>query len=253
MSNTTDFMPLSPELGIAGSSYRLQMGRVNDFWAIRLVKGRDVLDSRVFKDEEDMPNGNKLTGWVLSVLVLPNINTFQIQKTVGFVRQKAMRNFEDLKQKKKSAGKSESTDVKLEKVPEGAQVKRSKPKGWVKEDKSISAEDKKKLASASPALAASNKSSTASPGTIVVTKGNRKLQPIPYGDGFKATGKIGKGEAAKGQKAEVVVKKAEKKIKKTPAKAEKAPTQDMASVLKRLDALETTVKELKAEIAGLKK
>ncbi len=38
----------------------LQIGKVGNFWALRLVKGADVLDSKVFKDEgAEMPNANK--------------------------------------------------------------------------------------------------------------------------------------------------------------------------------------------------
>src|SRR6056297_3047516 len=118
MSQMQDFVPLTSQLGIAGSSYRLQMGQINDHWCIRLVKGKDVLDSHIFKESDDMPNANRLTGWVLSVLVIPNINTYQVQKTVGFIRQKAIRNLEERKLAKKSAGKEESKDVKLEKTPE---------------------------------------------------------------------------------------------------------------------------------------
>ena len=101
MSEMKDFIPMTPQLGVAGSSYQLQLGRVSDYWAIRLVKGRDVLDSKVFKDSTgDIPNANRLTGWVLSVLVIPNVNTYQIQKTIGFIRQKAVSNFEEQKLKK---------------------------------------------------------------------------------------------------------------------------------------------------------
>ena len=93
--NQPDFIPFSSQLGIAGSSYMLQMGKVNGIWAIRLIKGSDVLDSKIFKEDPDMPNANRLTGWVLSVLQIPNINTYQIQKTIGFIRQQALRTSEE--------------------------------------------------------------------------------------------------------------------------------------------------------------
>ena len=179
-----DFQPYTPQLGISGSSYQLQMGQVNGFWAIRLVKGTSVLASKVFNDSpepEELPLGRYLTGWVLSVLAIPNINTYQIQKVVGFLRSKARDNFDEQQKKRQSAGKSERNDVHLEKVPENVQVKRPQAKGWVKEDKGTSTNAS--AANLSPALAASNRSATGEDqghGTV----GSRKLPAIPVGEGF---------------------------------------------------------------------
>ena len=123
MSENQDFQPLTPQLGIAGSSYQLQMGKVNGYWAIRLVKGKNVLASKVYKENPDeIPLGNHLTGWALSVIAIPNINPYQIQKTIGFIRQKAMRAIEDQKHAKKTAGKAESKSVTLDKVPDNVHI-----------------------------------------------------------------------------------------------------------------------------------
>jgi hypothetical protein len=241
MSETKDFVPMTPQLGIAGSSYQLQLGRVSEYWAIRLVKGRDVLDSKVFKDEDndDIPNANHLTGWVLSVLVLPNVNTYQIQKTIGFIRQKAIANFEEQKLKKKSAGKSESRDVVLEKTPEAA-IKRPQSTGWVKEGSSGVADDSGYV---SPSLAASNRVATGKTGTTAggMLK-NRKLTPIPFGEGYEPnTQSISNG-----------VSKAKTKIQinATPSLFQ---SNEFFDVLKRLDTLEQQVQKLMADNAALRK
>ena len=147
--STQDFTPFTPALGIAGSSYQIQLGKVNDFWAIRLVRGRgEVLASKVYNDTQskELPLTKHLTGWVLSVMTIPNINTYQVQKTIGFLRQKAERNLNDQKLAKKTAGKSESQEAKLEKIPKNVQIKRPQAKGYVKEDH-ISEEDQKAAAS----------------------------------------------------------------------------------------------------------
>lgn len=159
--NQPDFIPFSSQLGIAGSSYMLQMGKVNGIWAIRLIKGSDVLDSKIFKEDQDMPNANRLTGWVLSVLQIPNINTYQIQKTIGFIRQQALRTSEEQTLKRKEQGKAESSSAKLEAPPEG-EVHRTKAAGWVKEEK-VSSENASVIASSSPALAASNLQAVSKP------------------------------------------------------------------------------------------
>lgn len=182
-----DFVPFTPALGITGSSYQLQLGRVNEYWAIRLVKGKDILASKVYNDVQDpdeIPLGRLLTGWVLSVLAIPNINTYQIQKVIGFLRQKGTQNFENQKDIRQSAGKSERTDVKLEKVPENVQVKRHRAAGWVKEEtQELSQAEAQAVAKVSPALAASNVSSI-SRGQSSATIKTRKLPEIPRGDGF---------------------------------------------------------------------
>lgn len=186
MSNQDQaFTPLTPALGIAGSSYQIQLGRVNNYWAIRLVRGKgEVLASKVFNAEQstDIPLTNHLTGWVLSVMTIPNINTYQVQKTIGFLRQKAERNIADQKRAKDSAGKSESQDAKLEKIPKNVQIKRPQAKGFVKED-DISEEDRKAAASQSAALAASNVGASTT-GQTSATISPKGLPAIPMGEGF---------------------------------------------------------------------
>ena len=173
-----EFIPMSAQLGVTGSSYLLQMGLVNEKWSIRLVKGQSILDSKVF--EEKMPNANILTGWVLSALVLPNINTYQIQKTVGFIRQKAIRNYQDRQAAKQTAGKEERKSVELEKVPE-KKLKRIVSKSVVKDAEESDSGIKVDAAEVSPSLAASNRAAMESqaiskPAAKVKSKGAQEAQ-----------------------------------------------------------------------------
>ena len=46
------FEPLSNQLGIPGTSYRIQRGLINGKWAVRLLKGNSKIDSYVFRDEK---------------------------------------------------------------------------------------------------------------------------------------------------------------------------------------------------------
>jgi hypothetical protein len=269
MSENQDFQPMSPELGIAGSSYRLQVGRVNNFWAIRLVKGNDVLESHVFKDETEMPNGNKLTGWVLSVLTIPNINTYQIQKTIGFIRQKALGAWEDMQKKKQEAGKGERTEVALEKVPEN-EIKRPQAQGWVKEEAAPEDANKVDAAELSPTLAASNKAATArtmpgeAPKAVVV--GNRTLQPIPFGEDFvlkpnprpaalnAAAGSNAKSsETAPTAAAAIAVAPVEAAVSAKSIATALAKSNEFLELEKRVAILETKVKQVQEENAALRK
>ncbi len=226
-----DFQPLTPQLGIAGSSYQLQMGKVNGFWAIRLVKGSNVLASKVYKENPDeIPLGNHLTGWALSVIAIPNINPYQIQKTIGFIRQKAMRAIEDQKHAKKTAGKAEVKSVTLDKVPENVQIKRPQASGWVKEDEQPS-KGKTAAVGLSPALAASNYTATEkTQGASNHRGGNLKV--IPSGEGFVRS------------------------VKKTAVKTgqqQGVSSAELQGILKRVERLEHTVNDLEADNMELRK
>jgi hypothetical protein len=127
------FSPFSSQLGIAGTSYRLQMGRVNDKWASRILKGTDVIESTVFNDA-DLPNANLIVGWCLKVIAIPNINPYQVMKTVQFLRKETERNWEESKTKVvASATEAREARGKLEKVPE-AELKRHTDVGWIKDE-----------------------------------------------------------------------------------------------------------------------
>jgi len=127
------FSPLSGELGIPGTSYRLQLGLINEKWAVRLLKGKDVLDSYVFKDEDSsggFPNQNLIVGYVLRTVAIPNINPHQVMKTTQALVNQAVKNKE---QRKVMAPVSETKEVALEKVPD-SELRRPKTQGRVKEE-----------------------------------------------------------------------------------------------------------------------
>ncbi len=126
-------MPLSSQLGVAGTSYRIQLGEINDKWAVRLLKGKDVIDSYVFKDEDvqgDFPNQNIIVGWVLRTVAIPNINPHQIMKTTQALVKQAIKNKEE---KKMKPTVTEAKEVELMGVPE-SELKRTQVQGWVKSE-----------------------------------------------------------------------------------------------------------------------
>ena len=125
------FIPLTSELGVAGTSYRIQLGLINDKWASRLLKGRNVIDSYVYKDEDTaggFPNQNLIVGWVLRTVAIPNINPHQVMKTTQALVKQAIKKKEE---RKAMVPISETKDVELEKVPE-SELKRPQVQGWVK-------------------------------------------------------------------------------------------------------------------------
>lgn len=72
------FIPYSSPLGIPGSSYSAQLGKINEQWILRLVKGREVLEQGVF----DELNGNKLIAFIIQNVAIPMINPYQISQSV---------------------------------------------------------------------------------------------------------------------------------------------------------------------------
>lgn len=126
-----NFEPLTSQLGIAGTSYRLQLGMINEKWASRLMKGKDtIIDSYIYDNvDQDIPNGNHIVSWVLKTVAIPNINPHQIMKTTQFLLRQAKENKD---KKKVIAPIQEIKEVQLEKVPE-SELKRVKAQGWVKE------------------------------------------------------------------------------------------------------------------------
>jgi len=95
-SSDKGFISLSSQLGLPGTSYRVQLGLINDKWAIRLLKGKDVIDSKVFKDADTsalgFPNQNLIAGWVLRTVAIPNINPHQLMKSTQALTKQAIEN-----------------------------------------------------------------------------------------------------------------------------------------------------------------
>jgi len=134
------FEPLTSQLGVPGTSYRLQLGLINEKWAVRMLKGKDILDSYVFKDEDvegDFPNQNIIVGWVLRTVAIPNINPHQVMKTTQALVKQALQRRDE---RKVVAPLSETKEVELERVPE-SELKRPKVQGWVKTEGTKSQEE----------------------------------------------------------------------------------------------------------------
>ena len=91
---SSNFIPLSSQLGIAGTSYRLQMGKIGNSWAARLMKGNDEVASTTLSEL----NGNLVIGFVIRETAIPNLNPYQISKTVEFIFKEAKANEGRMKQ-----------------------------------------------------------------------------------------------------------------------------------------------------------
>lgn len=174
------FSPLTGQLGIPGTSYRLQLGTINEKWAVRLLRGKNVLDSYVFKDEDSsggFPNQNLIVGYVLRTVAIPNINPHQVMKTTQALVKQAMQRKEERKIK---APLSEMKEIELEKVPE-SEIKRPKPQGWVKTEGSKSEQEllDEKRQAFKQRVAAQKEKEIDSPSGISTVKTTRQLPSIP--------------------------------------------------------------------------
>lgn len=181
-------MPLTGELGVPGTSYRIQLGLINDKWASRLLKGRNVIDSYVYKDEDTaggFPNQNLIVGWVLRTVAIPNINPHQVMKTTQALVKQAIKRKEE---RKAMVPISETKDVELEKVPE-SELKRSQVQGWVKTENTKSQQelDEERRQAFRETVAAKKAGGQPSTSTATTLKTSRQLPSIP---------KEGRGEIA---------------------------------------------------------
>ncbi|MFW9987297.1 MAG: hypothetical protein ACFFC3_01440 [Candidatus Odinarchaeota archaeon] len=171
------FIPLSGQLGVPGTSYRLQLGLINEKWAVRMLKGQDIIDSYVFKDEDvegDFPNQNIIVGWVLRTVAIPNINPHQVMKTTQALVKQALQRKEE---RKIVAPISETKEVELESVPE-SELKRPKVQGWVKTEEMKSQQElEEERRQAFKATVAARKAEAQSSAPTVKT--TRQLPSIP--------------------------------------------------------------------------
>ncbi|MFX1427549.1 MAG: zinc ribbon domain-containing protein [Promethearchaeota archaeon] len=134
------FEPLTSQLGVPGTSYRIQLGLINGKWASRLLKGRDVIESYVYKDEDvegGFPNQNLIVGWVLRTVAIPNINPHQVMKTTQALVKQAIQKREE---RKFVAPISETSAVELKEVPQ-SELKRPQVQGWVKSEETKSQQE----------------------------------------------------------------------------------------------------------------
>ena len=128
-----DFDPLTGQYNIAGTSYRLQLGLINSKWAIRLLKGKETKATKVFNDGdllEDIPTPQSIVNWTLSVIVIPDINPYQIRKTAQLLHTEAKVNKNKIKI---IAPIKEANKINLDPVP-NLNLKIQKQIGWVVQD-----------------------------------------------------------------------------------------------------------------------
>lgn len=185
------FIPLSSELGISGTSYRIQLGLINGKWASRLLKGKNIIDSYVYKDEDTsggFPNQNLIVGWVLRTIAIPNINPHQVMKTTQALVKQAIKRKEE---RKAMVPISDAKDVQLDKVPED-ELKRSKVQGWVKTEEIKSQqelEDERRQAF-KQRVATSKEESQDTSSKVAPLKTSRQLPSIPK-EGVAVEGSTG--------------------------------------------------------------
>jgi len=169
-------------LGIPGTSYRIQLGLINGKWASRLLKGREIIESYVYKDEDTeggFPNQNLIVGWVLRTVAIPNINPHQVMKTTQALVKQAIQKKEE---RKVVAPISETKGVELEKVPE-SELKRPQVQGWVKTEEAKSQQelDEERRQAFRETIASRKVEEHASTSTAKTLKTTRQLPSIPKG------------------------------------------------------------------------
>lgn len=133
---TIYFEPLTTQLGIAGTSFKLQIGLINERWAVNLLKGKKTIDTKIFDENdlvENFPNPDLIVNWALGAIPIPHISPFNIKRTVLFLMREAKINRD---KKKIIAPIKEARKIKLEHVP-NSEIKIHKISGRVVQDKPL--------------------------------------------------------------------------------------------------------------------
>ena len=79
------FNPITPQLGIPGTNYRMQLGLISGLWAVCLIKSLDIVDTRIFTGEDlteiGYPKIERIVDWILRDWKLSKINPRQVHET----------------------------------------------------------------------------------------------------------------------------------------------------------------------------
>jgi len=66
---------------IGGTSYGLQIGKIGSKYCIVLMKNKNILEYKI----SETLSKDVFVSWVLSVVIFPNINPYNIMKTVDIL------------------------------------------------------------------------------------------------------------------------------------------------------------------------
>jgi len=95
-------------MGIAGTSYSIQLGLTDKKWAITLLRENFIIERRIYDviQEEDPPDADEFTNWI-KFTVPVDTDPYQVKKTVQIMRDVA------IKAKKKKKASISHEEVKL--------------------------------------------------------------------------------------------------------------------------------------------
>ena len=145
------FIAFTPSYGIAGTSYQLQIGQINNTWAIRLMKDSTIVKQQLFGGNQyrngngishqpgcaeknaELPDMDVMVAWVREVLPIPMVNEVHIVNTIRGMRTMAEDAYQKYKIRKQSGGKRESETIKLKHV-DPSELHRHKVQGVVVEN-----------------------------------------------------------------------------------------------------------------------
>ncbi len=83
--NSVVFEPWSRKAGIAGSSYLVQIGKVNDYWSIAIFRGKDLISVK----KVGTLDPNVLTSVISSSISLPLMSPYAIVRSLGNIINEA--------------------------------------------------------------------------------------------------------------------------------------------------------------------
>jgi hypothetical protein len=135
MAEEGNFEALTNALGVPGTSYKMQLGLINEKWASRLIKGKNVLATKTYDltEDEEYPNTNFIVGFVLQNAAIPNINPRQIMRVTESLLSRAKEKYDkkeikEIESKVKATTPKEPSPKKDEELSEEEKRKRFQEK-----------------------------------------------------------------------------------------------------------------------------
>lgn len=255
-----NFNPLSSQLGITGTSYRLQVGKIGNSWAARILKGNECVASTTFNEL----NGNLIVGFVMQETAIPNLNPYQIMKTVQFLTKEAQGN--ELRQKSQGIpapgpevqARTQAAAAAIAATPAPSQARATPTKAAGNSE--LASEDDTRASyrivpRAREEVAVETPQSTATAdvkweGLVILGK-DRKLNPIPSADGSGNAAPTANVAPAPAASSKAAAPAAAPVVAKASTPAPAATTGQKSTIEDRVAKIEASIARIEERLAKI--
>lgn len=229
------------------------MGKVGDSWASRILKGKDVVASGTFGEL----NGNLIVGFVLKETAIPNLNPYQIMKTVQFLTREAKSNEERMKTQgipapTAAAAPAASAAPAAAPEPTSSVPREEMSHEDIRASYRVTPKPQEESVAPEPRQPASAPAKAKGKEPKLVSKTGRELKPIPGASEAATAAPAASAPASKAifeEKAAPKKEPAPKPVEKAPEPAPAVSSDRLATIEKKLTNIEGILERLEKKLA----